>query len=37
MILKMVAIFLIHRMMRGPDDTQINEDFLTLACQAIDD
>ena len=33
----MTCIFLIQRMMRGPDDIQLNEDFLTLAYQAIDD
>jgi len=34
---KMVAILLIQRLMGSPDSTDINEDFLTLAYQAIDD
>jgi CubicO group peptidase (beta-lactamase class C family) len=33
----MVAILLTQRLMSGPDDARINEDFLTLAYQAIDD
>jgi CubicO group peptidase (beta-lactamase class C family) len=33
----MVAILLIQRLMDRPDATDINEDFLTLAYQAIDD
>jgi CubicO group peptidase (beta-lactamase class C family) len=33
----MVAILLVQRLMRGPDDSAINEEFLTLAYQAIDD
>lgn len=33
----MVAILLIQRLMSGPDDTAIHQDFLTLAYQAIDD
>jgi CubicO group peptidase (beta-lactamase class C family) len=33
----MAAIFLIQRLMSGPDDTAINRDFLTLAYRAIDD
>ena len=32
----MVAILLIQRLMRGADDTALNEEFLTLAYQAID-
>jgi CubicO group peptidase (beta-lactamase class C family) len=33
----LVAILLIQRLMTAPDATDINEDFLTLAYQAIDD
>ena len=33
----LTAIFLMQRLMRSPDDIRINEDFLTLAYQAIDD
>ncbi|MBV9249813.1 MAG: beta-lactamase family protein [Acetobacteraceae bacterium] len=33
----MVTILLMQRLMRGPDDMAINQDFLTLAYQAIDD
>ena len=33
----LVAILLIQRQMTAPDSTDINEDFLTLAYQAIDD
>jgi CubicO group peptidase (beta-lactamase class C family) len=33
----MVAILLIQRLMSGPNDTDIANDFLTLAYQAIDD
>ena len=33
----MAAILLIQRLMRGPDDVAINQDFFTLAYQAIDD
>jgi len=32
----MVAILLVQRLMRGPDDGALNEEFLTLAYQAID-
>jgi CubicO group peptidase (beta-lactamase class C family) len=31
----LVAIFLIQRLMRGPNDMALNEEFLTLAFQAI--
>ena len=34
---EMVAILLIQRLMRSADDTAIDQDFLTLAYQAIDD
>jgi CubicO group peptidase (beta-lactamase class C family) len=33
----MVAIFLVQRLMSGPSDTSLNQDFFTLAYQAIDD
>lgn len=33
----MISLFLMQRMMTAPDDTAINEDFLTLAYQAIED
>jgi CubicO group peptidase (beta-lactamase class C family) len=33
----MVAILLVQRLMRGPDDGALNEEFLTLVYQAIDD
>jgi CubicO group peptidase (beta-lactamase class C family) len=33
----MTAILLTQRLMRGPDDTAINDQFLTLAYAAIDD
>ena len=33
----LVAILLIQRLMTAPDSTDINEDFLTLAYQAIED
>jgi CubicO group peptidase (beta-lactamase class C family) len=33
----MVAILLVQRVMRGPNDGALNEEFLTLAYQAIDD
>lgn len=33
----MVAILLIQRLMTSPNATDINEDFLTLAYQAIDE
>ena len=32
----LVAILLVQRLMRSPDDTALNEDFLTLAFQAIE-
>jgi CubicO group peptidase (beta-lactamase class C family) len=33
----MIAIFLIQRLMSGPNDVGLNQDFFTLAYQAIDD
>jgi CubicO group peptidase (beta-lactamase class C family) len=33
----MVAIFLVQRLMSGPSDAGLNQDFFTLAYQAIDD
>jgi CubicO group peptidase (beta-lactamase class C family) len=33
----LVAILLVQRLMRGPNDMAINEEFLTLASQAIED
>jgi CubicO group peptidase (beta-lactamase class C family) len=33
----MVAVFLIQRLMSGPNDAALNQDFFTLAYQAIDD
>jgi len=33
----MVAILLVQRLMRSPDDSALNEEFLTLAYQAISD
>jgi CubicO group peptidase (beta-lactamase class C family) len=33
----MVAILMVQRLMTGPNDTKISDDFLTLAYQAIDD
>ena len=35
--LALVAILLVQRLMRGPDDGALNEEFLTLAYQAISD
>jgi hypothetical protein len=32
-----VAILMLQRLMTGPNDTKISDDFLTLAYQAIDD
>jgi CubicO group peptidase (beta-lactamase class C family) len=32
-----VAILMLQRLMAGPNDTKISDDFLTLAYQAIDD
>ena len=34
---EMVAILLVQRLMRSPDDSALNEEFLTLAYQAISD
>ncbi len=33
----LVAVFLLQRVMNGPEDAGINQDFFTLAYQAIDD
>jgi CubicO group peptidase (beta-lactamase class C family) len=33
----LVAILLVQRLMRGPNDMALNEEFLTLAYQAIED
>jgi CubicO group peptidase (beta-lactamase class C family) len=33
----LVAILLVQRLMRGADDTVLNDEFLTLAYQAIED
>jgi CubicO group peptidase (beta-lactamase class C family) len=33
----LVAILLVQRLMRGPNDTALNDQFLTLACQAFQD
>ena len=33
----MVAILLVQRLMRSPDDSALNEEFLSLAYQALDD
>jgi CubicO group peptidase (beta-lactamase class C family) len=33
----MVAIFLVRRLMSGPSDAGLNQDYFTLAYQAIDD
>jgi CubicO group peptidase (beta-lactamase class C family) len=33
----LVAILLVQRLMRGPNDMALNEEFLTLASQAIED
>ena len=33
----MISIFLMQRLMTAPDDSGLNEDFLTLAYQAIED
>ncbi len=33
----LVAVFLMQRVMTGPDDFRINEDFLTLTYSALDD
>ncbi len=34
---EMVAILLVQRLMRSPDDSALNEEFLSLAYQALDD
>jgi len=32
-----IAILMLQRLMAGPNDTKISDDFLTLAYQAIDE